>query len=310
MDNSFNLLKFGNAIHLKRKNHIPRFIVLLHQKQPAYMNNSGPIGIFDSGYGGLTVLKEMVQQLPQYDYLYLGDNARTPYGTRSFETVYHYTLECVQWLFKQGCPLVVLACNTASAKALRTIQQNDLQRIAPENRVLGVIRPTAEVIGTHSVSKHIGILATAGTVLSESYIIEIKKFFPDITVSQEACPLWVPLIENNEHTQPGADYFVQQHINRLLEKDNKIDTILLGCTHYPLLNEKIAQYLPGNIICLSQGTIVAASLSDYLHRHKEIDTRCLKNGQLQFFTTDDAADFNAHARLFFGSVVNATHTSL
>lgn len=273
-------------------------------------NHTGPIGVFDSGYGGLTVLKEIVKRLPQYDYLYLGDNARSPYGTRSFETVYHYTLECVQWLFQQNCPLVILACNTASAKALRTIQQNNLRQMAPGNKVLGVIRPTAEVIGNYSTSKHIGILATAGTVLSGSYTLEIEKFFPELAVSQEACPMWVPLIENNEHTQPGADFFVQQHIQRLLEKDNKIDTILLACTHYPLLNDKIKQYLPQNIKCLAQGEIVAESLADYLHRHPETETRCLKNRNLQFFTTDDVTDFNNHARTFFGKEIKARHVDL
>ena len=274
------------------------------------MNTNGPIGIFDSGYGGLTVLKEIINQLPQYNYLYLGDNARTPYGTRSFETVYHYTLECVEWLFGQGCPLVILACNTASAKALRTIQQNDLQRIAPGNKVLGVIRPTAEVIGAFSQTKHIGVLATAGTVLSASYVIEINKFFPDITVHQEACPMWVPLIENNEHRQPGADYFVEQHIQRLMQQNAQIDTVLLACTHYPLLLDKIKQYLPAGIQCLAQGEIVANSLASYLHRHPETETRCLKNGRRQFFTTDDAADFNNHARVFFEQETDAQHVGL
>jgi glutamate racemase len=274
------------------------------------MKNNGPIGVFDSGYGGLTVLKEMVNLLPGYDYLYMGDNARSPYGTRSFETVYQYTLECVQWLFQQNCPLVILACNTASAKALRTIQQNDLARIAPGNKVLGVIRPTAEVIGAYSKTGHIGILATAGTVLSESYLIEIKKFFPGITIQQEACPIWVPLVENNEHRQPGADYFVQQHTNRLMQKDNKIDTVLLACTHYPLLNEKITQYLPQNVACISQGSIVASSLADYLHRHPEMEMRCNKNGQLQFFTTDDVIDFNNHSRVFFGTEIQAQQVHL
>lgn len=273
-------------------------------------SNTGPIGVFDSGYGGLTILKEIAGRLPEYDYLYLGDNARSPYGTRSFETVYHYTLECVQWLFKQNCPLVILACNTASAKALRTIQQNDLERIAPGNKVLGVIRPTAEVIGKYSFSKHIGILATAGTVASGSYLLEIEKFFPELAVSQEACPMWVPLIENNEHTKPGADFFVQQHINRLLEKDKQIDTLLLACTHYPLLNNKIKQHLPPNVQCLAQGEIVAESLADYLHRHPETETRCLKNGNLQFFTTDDVTDFNNHARTFFGQEIESKHVDL
>ena len=272
--------------------------------------NHHPIGIFDSGYGGLTVLRSIVEKLPAYDYIYLGDNARTPYGTRSFETVYHYTLECVQWLFAQGCPLIVLACNTASAKALRTIQQKDLPRIAPQNRVLGVIRPTTEKIGTFTKTKAVGILATKGTVLSDSYVIETKKFFPDTEVYQHACPMWVPLVENNEHSGPGADYFVQKDIHELLSLSGKIDTVLLACTHYPLLSDKIRKYLPSGIQLISQGDIVADSLAGYLKRHSEIENRCSKNASLSFYTTDAPADFDAHAGIFFGKAVKAVHTSL
>lgn len=269
-----------------------------------------PIGIFDSGYGGLTVLKSIVRQLPQYDYVYLGDNARTPYGTRSFETVYAYTLECVQHLFGLGCQLVILACNTASAKALRNIQQLDLPIIAPDRRVLGVIRPTTEVIGTYSKTGHIGILATRGTVTSESYTVEIEKFFPDLNVYQEACPMWVPLVENGEHNSPGADYFVQQHLDRLLSHSSDIDTVLLACTHYPLLLPKIRQYVPENLTILSQGDIVASSLQDYLHRHPEIDAQCSKGQSLKFYTTDSAAEFEEKAGLFWGEPVRAAWLKL
>ena len=265
-----------------------------------------PIGVFDSGYGGLTVLKEIVKQLPQYDYLYLGDNARTPYGTRSFETVYKYTLECVQWLIKQNCPLIILACNTASAKALRTIQQNDLPKIAPDVRVLGVIRPTAEVIGNYSTSKHIGILATKGTVDSQSYLLEIEKIFPEVQVIQEACPMWVPLVENNEHQGEGANFFVKKHIEDLLKNEPSIDTILLGCTHYPLLEEKIKKYVPSKIKLLSQGNIVAASLKMYLKRHPEIETKISRQRTQRFYTTDSAEEFNKKAALFFGRTANST----
>src|SRR5215210_5286321 len=211
-----------------------------------------PIGVFDSGYGGLTVLKELVAKLPQYDYLYLGDNARAPYGSRSFETVYQYTLQCVKWFFKQGCPLVILACNTASAKALRSIQQNDLPKIAPEKRVLGVIRPTAEIIGDLSKTKSIGILGTTGTVQSESYPLEIKKFFPEVNVFQQACTMWVPLVENNEYTSQGADFFIEKDINKLMSQSNEIDTILLACTHYPLLINKIREHVPSPVNIISQ----------------------------------------------------------
>jgi glutamate racemase len=269
-----------------------------------------PIGVFDSGYGGLTVLKEIVQHLPQYDYLYLGDNARAPYGSRSFDTVYRYTLQCVQWFFSKGCSLVILACNTASAKALRTIQQNDLPRIAPDKRVLGVIRPTTEMIGTLTKTNQVGILATTGTVVSESYPIEIKKFFPHINVYQEACPMWVPLVENNEYNKPGADYFIQQHLQNILSKSASIDTLLLACTHYPLLKNKIAQFLPAGITLLSQGEIVAKGLSDYLRRHPEMESRCSKNGQRLFFTTDSVEDFDRHGSAFYGQAINSSHIDL
>ncbi|MEI8059951.1 MAG: glutamate racemase [Ferruginibacter sp.] len=272
--------------------------------------NKGPIGVFDSGYGGLTVLNAIVNQLPQYDYLYLGDNARAPYGPRSFETVYQYTLECVQWFFNQGCPLVILACNTASAKALRTIQQNDLAHIGPNKRVLGVIRPTTEIIGNLSKTKQVGILGTTGTILSNSYPIEINKFYPEITVHQQACPMWVPLIENNEYQTEGAAYFIKKDINLLLAQSNNIDTILLACTHYPLLMQQIQQFVPKGINILSQGKIVADSLLHYLERHVEIRENCSKNGQLSFFTTDSVEDFDNHAANFFGKSVKSSHIDL
>lgn len=269
-----------------------------------------PIGVFDSGYGGLTVLKEITAKLPQYDYIYLGDNARSPYGTRSFETVYEYTLECVQWFFNQGCQLVILACNTASAKALRSIQQNDLAKIDASKRVLGVIRPTTEIIGRYSKTGHIGILATNGTVISNSYPIEIEKFYPDMKVFQEACPMWVPLVENNEYNSPGADYFIQKNIDNLLRQSNSIDTILLACTHYPLLMEKINKAVPANVTVLSQGQIVAASLQDYLQKHTKMDEMCSKNGHISFFTTDSTEDFDNHAAIFYGKPVKSQHLSL
>jgi glutamate racemase len=269
-----------------------------------------PIGVFDSGYGGLTVLKKIVDVLPAYDYLYLGDNARAPYGTRSFETVYRYTLDCVKWFFAQGCPLVILACNTASAKALRSIQQQDLPQLAPTNRVLGVIRPTTELIGTLTKTGKVGILATKGTVSSGSYPIEIEKFYPGISVYQEACPMWVPLVENNEHAGSGADYFVKKHLDSLLEKDSSIDTLLLACTHYPLLMDKIKQFLPDGIRIISQGEIVANSLLDYLQRHPEMEPRLSKTGSRRFCTTDDISDFEQHASLFYGSAIQAEKINL
>lgn len=274
------------------------------------MQASKPIGIFDSGYGGLTVLKEIVKELPAYDYLYMGDNARAPYGTRSFDTVYEYTLECVQWFFEQGCELVVLACNTASAKALRTIQQKDLPLIGPHKRVLGVIRPTTEIIGQYSQTGQVGILGTTGTVQSDSYPIEIAKFFPKIQVYQEACPMWVPLIENDEYNKPGADYYVKQHLDHLLSAHPGIDTLLLACTHYPLLLQKIRQFVPGKVTIVSQGEIVAKSLATYLQKHQEIADACSKNGQINFFTTDSPVDFDNHAAVFFGSQVASKHLDL
>ena len=271
---------------------------------------SGPIGIFDSGYGGLTVMKEIVSELPQYDYIYLGDNARAPYGNRSFETVYEYTLQCVNMLFSKGCKLIILACNTASAKALRNIQQRDLPKMDNRLRVLGVIRPTSELIGSYSKTKKVGVLATSGTVSSNSYPIEIEKFFPEVQVFQEACPIWVPLIENNEFNNIGADYFIKKHIDNLLSKSNEIDTILLGCTHYPLLQSKIKKLLPQNIEILSQGKIVANSLVDYLVRHKELETLCSKNGKTAFYTTDSTEIFNQHAEIFYGKKIKSEYLHL
>lgn len=263
------------------------------------------IGVFDSGYGGLTILKEFVKRLPQYDYTYLGDNARAPYGNRSYESVYQYTWQCVQWFFKQGCPLVILACNTASAKALRTIQQVHAEQIGPTRRVLGVIRPTAEVIGDYSKSKKVGILATKGTVHSNSYPIEIQKFFQDVEVVQEACPLWVSLIENSEHESPGADYFVKKHITNLLHKQKSIDVILLACTHYPLLWDKIVEYTPVDIKLISQGEIVANSLAAYLQRNPQMEKNLSKNGKMRFFTTENAGEFSRHGAVFYGQSISA-----
>ena len=264
-----------------------------------------PIGVFDSGYGGLTILKELVAELPEYDYLYLGDNARAPYGDKTFEEVYANTLQSVEWFFRQGCSLVILACNTASAKALRTIQQNNLPLIDPNKRVLGVIRPTSEVIGQLTQSNHIGVMGTQGTIKSESYLIEIAKFFPEIKVTQETCPEWVSLVENNLYDSTEADYFVKYHIDEILSKDTKIDTLLLACTHYPILINKIKQFTPTGIRIISQGEIVAKSLCSYLNNHQEIEANCSKMGNKHFFTTGDVADFNAHASLFFGAQVMA-----
>jgi glutamate racemase len=270
------------------------------------MTKNCTIGIFDSGYGGLTVFKSIVNKLPNYDYLYLGDNARSPYGDHSFDTVYKYTLECVEWLFSQGCPLVILACNTASAKALRTIQQVDIPKKYPNKRVLGVIRPTAEIIGEFTQRKNIGIMGTRGTISSKSYPIEINKFFPELKVYQQSCPMWVPLIENNEHLSEGADFFVQKYINQLLVQSNELDCILLACTHYPLLLPKISKYLPTNIKLLTQGEIVANSLADYLKRHNEIDLQLTKNSHKTFYTTGEVAVFDENASLFMGQTVKAT----
>ena len=251
-----------------------------------------PIGIFDSGVGGLTVLQEIQKTLPDYDYVYLGDSARAPYGTRSFDVVYEYTLQAVEKLFDLGCELVILACNTASAKALRTIQQNDLPRIAPDKRVLGVIRPTSEVIGKLSKSNHIGVFATEGTVRSKSYEIEIKKFFPETKVTQVSCPMWVPLIENGEINSEGSRVYIQKYIDEMFSEDNDIDAILLGCTHYPIIKSRINEHLKEGVQLLSQGEIVADSLSNYLMRHPEIEEKCSKNGEMQYYTTESSVEFS------------------
>ncbi len=258
----------------------------------------GPIGIFDSGYGGLTILSAIRDLMPEYDYIYLGDNARAPYGNRSFEIVYEFTLQSVKKLFDMGCQLVILGCNTASAKALRSIQQNDLPQLDPTRRVLGVIRPTVEVIGDITKTKHIGIIATKGTIDSESYQLEINKLFPDIIVNGMACPMLVPLIENNEFESDGADYFVKKYIDNLLNKDSNIDSIILGCTHYPIIIEKIRKYTPDNITLVTQGDYVAKSLKDYLKRHSDMESRCTKNGTTTFLTTECINKFKESAALF------------
>jgi glutamate racemase len=272
------------------------------------MNNS-PIGVFDSGYGGLTVLKELVKTLPEYDFLYLGDNARTPYGTRSFEVVYEYTLQSVKYLFSQNCPLVIIACNTASAKALRNIQQLDLPKIAPDRRVLGVIRPSVEKVAEITTTGHVGVLGTVGTVVSESYPIELEKWSGGRVVStvQEACPMWVPIVENNEIGTEGAEYFIRKNIQNILQKDKDLDTLVLGCTHYPLLIDTIQKYVPDGIKILQQGEITAEKLLEYLNRHPEIDNRLSKNQNLKFQTTESAENFNGKAALFMGHKVEAEH---
>lgn len=320
----------------------------------SFPSTPGPIGVFDSGYGGLTILKALRSRLPQYDFLYLGDNARAPYGTRSFDVVYRYTRQCVEALFQRGCHLVILACNTASAKALRTIQQCDLPRWEgiskdcaqvdekhgfrgdtgstdaaisgpfdnkgeslgangaplPSRRVLGVIRPTAEVIGHLTKTRHIGIFATTGTILSHSYDIEIHKFFPDLIVTGQDCPMWVPLVENFEYDKPGADYFVKQRINQILERDPKIDTILLACTHYPLLYSKIRQFTPTNVAVIPQGEYVAASLDDYLHRHPEMEAKLTRGASLTCLTTENPEKFNTTANHFLQESVHAHNIRL
>lgn len=270
----------------------------------------GPIGVFDSGYGGLTILNKIREALPEYDYVYLGDNARTPYGTRSFEIVYEFTRQAVSKMFEMGCHLVILACNTASAKALRSIQMNDLPGMDPERRVLGVIRPTVECIGEITRSRHIGLLATAGTVKSESYPMEVHKLFPDIEVSGVACPMWVPLVENNEAQSDGADYFVRKYIDQLLKKDTQIDAVILGCTHYPLLLPKIQKYIPKNIRVIAQGEYVAESLKDYLHRHPEMDAKCTKNGSCLFYTTEAEEKFIESASMFLNQQIDVKRITL
>ena len=274
------------------------------------MLQPGPIGIFDSGYGGLTILSQIRSLLPQYDYLYLGDNARTPYGTRSFDIVYEFTLQAVRYLFGQGCHLVILACNTASAKALRSIQQLDLLKKEPQKRVLGIIRPTAEALDSLTQTRHVGILATAGTIKSQSYPLEIKKLYPDITVSGEACPMWVPLVENNEGQSEGADFFVKKHVDNLLQKDSEIDTIILGCTHYPLLYDKIRKYTPEHIKIVTQGEYVSRSLKDYLERHPQMDELCTRGGTCQFLTTESSDIFRQNASIFLDEPVKVRSISL
>ena len=270
----------------------------------------GPIGIFDSGYGGLTILHGIRQQLPEYDYMYLGDNARAPYGSRSFEVVYQFTRQAVLRLFERGCHLVILGCNTASAKALRSIQQRILPELAPERRVLGIIRPTAEVIGQLTHTRHVGILATEGTVRSESYNMEIQKLWPDITVTGQACPLWAAIVEANEADSPGADYFVKKRIEQLLRKDPDIDAIVLGCTHYPLLMSSIVSHVPPHVRIVPQGQYVAASLCDYLHRHPEIERKLTKQGQCYYLTTESEEKFKENAQIFLHESINVQHTDL
>lgn len=274
------------------------------------MSSYNPIGIFDSGYGGLTIFSEIYKELPNYDYIYIGDNARTPYGTRSYDVVYQYTLEAVKKLFSLGSHLIILACNTASAKSLRTIQQHDLPLIDPDRRVLGVIRPSAEVIDKYTTTKHVGILGTEGTVLSESYLLEINKLFPEIKVVQEACPMWVPLVENNEIGNEGCDYFIKRNITNLLQKDNAIDAVILGCTHYPLLLESIKKFLPSSINIITQGEIVALSLADYLKRHPEIDKKCSKNAHLRFYTTESPEIFKRRSQIFLKKEILVDHLIL
>lgn len=269
------------------------------------MNNKAPIGIFDSGYGGLTVLSEIRKALPDNDFIYLGDNARAPYGTRSYDVVYEYTLQAVKRLFDEGCHLVLLACNTASAKALRTIQQNDLPKIDPSKRVLGVIRPCTEMIDVFSTTKHIGVLGTNGTVKSKSYVIEIEKLHPHITVVQEACPMWVPLVENNSFNTLGGEHFIKQNLDALLAKDPELDTIILGCTHYPILMDVIKKHVPASVKVVAQGEIVANKLADYLQRHPEMEEKCSKEGVTKYLTTENASSFEEKAGLFLDEKVTA-----
>lgn len=270
----------------------------------------GPIGVFDSGYGGLTILSEIQKTLPQYNFIYLGDNSRAPYGTRSFDVVYEFTKQAVLALFEQGCNLVILACNTASAKALRTIQQSDLPHINPDKRVLGIIRPTAEVIGNITKTRHIGIVGTPGTIQSESYLIEINKLHPDITVNSHACPMWVPIVENNEFNTEGADYFIKKDIDNILSMDKDIDTLILGCTHYPLLINKIKQYAPSGLQVISQGSYIAESLKNYLSRHPELDMACTKEGKTQYYTTESASKFKESASIFLNQEIEVSRINI
>lgn len=272
--------------------------------------NPGPIGVFDSGYGGLTILNEIQRAMPNYDYIYLGDNARAPYGTRSFDIVYRFTLQAVNYLFEQGCHLVILACNTASAKALRSIQQKDLPQIDPNRRVLGVIRPTVEKVGEISKNGNIGVFGTPGTIQSQSYDIEIAKLHPSFHTYGNGCPMWVPLVENREADKPGADYFVKQEVDSLFTKQPDIDTVLLACTHYPLLYDKIRQYVPQSAKVIKQGEIIAESLVDYMRRHPEIDTLCTQNGNTQYLTTENASKFSEMASIFLKQSITATQIEL
>jgi len=273
------------------------------------IDNKQPIGVFDSGYGGLTILNELLKELPEFDFLYLGDNARSPYGTRSYDVVYDYTLQAVEQLFSMGCELIIVACNTASAKALRTIQQKDLPKIDPSKRVLGVIRPSVEKLGALTQTKHVGVLGTVGTVRSNSYPMEIEKLYPEIEVVQEACPMWVPLVENNEFTTSGGRYFIKKNIENLLSKDSQIDTIVLGCTHYPILKDEVKRYLPNSVNLIAQGEIVAKSLKDYLKRHPEMEVRCSKNGEREFLTTEFVDSFEEKASRFLNKNLKAQHIS-
>ncbi|WP_455991861.1 glutamate racemase [Prevotella sp.] len=275
-----------------------------------YSQQPGPIGVFDSGYGGLTILHGIRQLLPDYDYIYLGDNARAPYGSRSFDVVYQFTRQAVMKLFESGCQLVILGCNTASAKALRSIQQNDLPKLDPQRRVLGVIRPTAEVIGKLTHSRHVGVLATEGTIKSHSYKLEIQKLWNDVTVTGIPCPLWVPIIENNEADTPGADYFVKKRIDLILERDPQIDTLILGCTHYPILMPKIRKHVPENVQIVAQGEYVAKSLQDYLQRHPDMEQRCTKHGTARYLTTENPEKFKENAQIFIHEEVNVEHVDL
>lgn len=268
------------------------------------MTAPGPIGIFDSGYGGLTILHKIREKMPQYDYIYLGDNARAPYGPRSFEIVYRFTLQAVEKLFSMGCHLVILACNTASAKALRSIQQHDLPLIDPDRRVLGVIRPTVEAIDGMTRTGHVGVLATSGTVKSQSYALEIHKLYPGITVTSLACPMWVPLIEYGEYENEGADFFIKKYIDAIFAQDNLIDTLILGCTHYPIVADKIKRHLPGGVRLVQQGEHVAESLAGYMKRHPDMDNRCTKNGRTQFFTTENEEKFAESASVFLKTEIN------
>ncbi|MFT3992744.1 MAG: glutamate racemase [Dysgonomonas sp.] len=267
------------------------------------MLTPGPIGVFDSGYGGLTILSEIQSLMPDYDYYYLGDNSRAPYGSRSFDVVYEFTKQAVETLFGLGCNLVILACNTASAKALRTIQQKDLPLLNPDKRVLGIIRPTSEIVGNISQSRHVGILGTIGTIQSESYPIEIQKLFPDIVVTGEACPMWAFLVENGEYNNAGTDYFIEENLSNIFLKDPLIDTLILGCTHYPLLLDKIKKYVPSHVNIISQGTYVSHSLVDYLFRHPEIDIACTKNGITRYFTTENPQKFSEAATVFLNKEI-------